>query len=164
MTTPRPRRERAAAPAFHSREEFSFVVAAPLRSAWPLFGADGERLWAPGWEPAFVWPARPHDQQGMVFKIAHGERTAVWVNTAFDRVANTIQYVYMIPEVVVTVISLRLSSQASSTQVNVIYERTALSGDAEKFVRNMAQADRSAGEEWSVQIARHLAGRRSIGE
>lgn len=164
MKAPRARRGRAAAPPYHSREQFSFLVAAPLRRAWPLFGAHGERAWAAGWDPAFVWPARPHDREGMVFKITQGERTAVWVNTAFDRVANRIQYVYVIPEVVVTVISLRLSPQARSTEVCVVYERTALSDDADEFVRNMAQADRSAGEEWSRQIACHLAERRSIGK
>ena len=73
-----------------------------LRVAWPLFGAHKERVWAPGWEPVFLWPEKPLDQQGMVFRVRHGDRSAVWVNTAFDRAARRIQYVYVIPDVVVT--------------------------------------------------------------
>lgn len=71
----------------HTREQFSLTAKASFDVAWPLFGADKERAWAPHWEPVFLWPEKPFDQEGMVFKIRHGERSAVWVNTAFDRAA-----------------------------------------------------------------------------
>ena len=140
----------------HTREQFSFDVGASLDVAWPLFGAEGERAWAPGWDPTFMWPHEPVDQEGMVFKISHELGTAVWINTAFDQAAKRIQYVYVIPEVVVTVISLRLVPCHDMTRVEVTYERTALSEAACDQVRDMAQGDRMAGEEWSRQIHRHL--------
>jgi hypothetical protein len=142
--------------ALHTREQFDFIAHAPLHVAWPLFGADAERAWAPGWDPAFIWPAKAIDQEGMVFKIAHGERTAVWVNTAFDRASNRIQYVYVIPDIVITVISLRLVALRDSTRVEVTYERTALGDAAHDLVRAMAERDKAAGEEWSRQIGSHL--------
>jgi hypothetical protein len=140
----------------HTREQFDFVTHAPLEVAWPLFGAEGERAWAPGWNPAFVWPVAPVDQEGMVFKVSHGDKTAVWVNTALDPVSNRIQYVYVIPDIMVTVISLRLASTGRSTHVEVIYERTALGDSANELVREMAQRDKVAGEEWSRQIHLYL--------
>ena len=142
--------------ALHTREQFSFVVHAPFDVAWPLFGAEGERSWAPGWDPSFLWPPEPIDQQGMIFRISHPLGTAIWVNTAFDEAEKRIQYVYLIPDAVVTVISLHLIASDLTTQVEVTYERTALSESAAGRVRGLAEGDKSAGEEWSRQIALYL--------
>ncbi|HEY0801874.1 MAG TPA: hypothetical protein VGD54_13595 [Steroidobacteraceae bacterium] len=143
----------------HTREQFDFIADAPLDVTWPLFGADAERAWAPDWQPIFIWPATATDKEGMVFKIAHGDQTAVWVNTAFDRMANRIQYVYVIPDVVATVITLKLVPIRSSTHVEVIYERTALTGAANETVSKMAGRDKIAGPEWSRQVNDHLHSR-----
>jgi hypothetical protein len=140
----------------HTREQFSFTANAPFDVAWPLFGADKERAWAPDWEPAFLWPEKPFDQEGMVFNVRHEERTAIWVNTAFDRAAGRIQYVYVIAEVVATVITLELMPARDSTTVDVVYERTSLAGAANDIVRGMAARDRVAGKEWNQQINSHL--------
>jgi hypothetical protein len=141
----------------HTREQFSLVANAPFEVAWPLFGADKERAWAPGWQPDFLWPEKPFDREGMVFKVRDGERHAVWVNTAFDPMARRIQYVYVIPDVVVTVITLNLTPDGGSTAVDVIYERTALMPAANETVQAMASCDRLAAKEWSQQINDHLS-------
>jgi len=140
----------------HTHEVFHFTARAPIESVFPLFGADKERLWAPDWKPAFVWPAPTEDRQGMVFKVAHGDRSAIWVNTVLDSSANKVQYVYVIPDVVVTVITLSLKSDAASTDVAVTYDRTALTPDANELVNTMASHDRKAGPEWGQQINSYL--------
>jgi hypothetical protein len=140
----------------HSREQFEFIVNAPIDVAWPLFGALRERDWAPDWHPEFVWPEMAADQQGMVFKIARGEATAVWVNTLFDPTANRVQYVYFVPDTLVTVITLALTQAGSSTRVEVSYERTALTEQAGELVSQMAARDKLAGPEWSAQIDQYL--------
>jgi hypothetical protein len=140
----------------HTCERFAFTVNAPIDVAWPLFGAAKERVWAPGWNPVFVWPVNAIDQEGMVFKVPRGDKTAVWVNTALDRPANRIQYVYVLPDVVVTVITLQLASMAQSTHVAVTYARTALEEAANDLVRKMADQDRGAGREWDLQINTYL--------
>ena len=58
----------------HTREHFSLSASAPFDVAWPLFGADKERVWAPDWEPLFLWPEKPFDQEGMVFRVASRSR------------------------------------------------------------------------------------------
>ena len=80
----------------HTRTEFSFTVDAPFDQVAPLFGANEERKWAPDWNPQFIYPGPAHDQQGMVFKVAHGQLTSVWVNTALDLAAGHIQYAYVL--------------------------------------------------------------------
>lgn len=142
--------------AVHTHEQFEFVADAPIEVVWPLFGAERERAWAPGWDPRFVWPEQAADQQGMVFKIAHGDRTAIWVNTSLDPVANRAQYVYVLPDIVATVITLRLTPTGRSTHVVVTYERTALSESANEVVSKMAAQDRTSGPEWGQQINSHL--------
>jgi hypothetical protein len=140
----------------HTREQFSLVAKAPFEIAWPLFGADKERAWAPDWEPVFLWPEKAFDQEGMVFIVRQEEKKAVWVNTAFDRSARRIQYVYVTPDVVVTVITLKLMPDGDSTAVDVVYERTALTIAANELVRGMAAGDRVADMQWSRQINTHL--------
>lgn len=145
-----------AARALHTREQFAFVANAELKVTWPLFGADKERVWAPDWQPVFIWPKPSVDLQGMVFKVRHADATAVWVNTVLDRDAGRIQYVYVIPDVLVTVITLDLKEVGTSTHVDVIYERTALDVAANHRVSVMAANDRLAGAEWSRQINDYL--------
>lgn len=140
----------------HTREQFSLLANAPFDIAWPLFGAHHERAWAPDWDPVFLWPNQEFDQEGMVFEVRHGDKSTVWVNTAFDRVAGRIQYVYVIPDVVITVITLQLEPDGGATLVDVVYERTALLHTANSTVKEMALLDRIAGQEWSRQINGHL--------
>jgi hypothetical protein len=142
----------------HTREQFEFIAEAALDAVWPLFGAYGERAWAPDWDPIFIWPESAADQEGMVFKVAHGDHTAVWVNTALDRATKRIQYVYVIPDLVVTVITLKLSRTGAATHVAVTYERTALADAAGEAVNQMAGRDKMAGPEWAQQINQYLRG------
>lgn len=93
----------------------------------------------------------------MVFQLAHGARTATWVNTLFDREARRIQYVSVLPELVVTVVTLRLTTRHDLTQVTVRYERTSLSTEANALVHSMAERDKLAGPEWAAQMNRYLA-------
>ncbi len=136
----------------HTRESFSFTANGPMSEVAPLFGAEREKEWARGWEPRFVWPTPAVDREGMVFTVAHGDRTAVWVNTRFDLEKGDVQYVYVIPEVMTTRITLKISRDGERTRVKVDYERTALSAGAARLVREMAEHDATAGEEWRTEI------------
>jgi hypothetical protein len=111
----------AGASRLHTSESFRFTVAAPLSVAFPLFGAAGERRWAPDWQPVFVWPSEQADRTGMVFMVAHGDRQGIWANTELDPIGGRIQYVYVLPEVMTTVITLRLRERQAETIVQVRY-------------------------------------------
>ena len=96
----------------------------------------------------------------MVFTVAHQHFRAVWVNTAFDLKNGRIQYVYTIPDALVTVITLNLTPQGQQTRVEVEYDRTALSAEADGHVRHMAEGDRKSGPEWEQQVNQFLAGKK----
>lgn len=140
----------------HTSERFTFRAEGRPAEVFPLFGADRERLWAPQWEPRFLWPAMPMDRAGMVFEITHGEKRAIWVNTVFDAAAGKVQYVYVLPAVVATVVTLDLRARGAATDVVVRYERTSLSSEADALVKEMAKHDHSAGPEWASRINAYL--------
>jgi hypothetical protein len=142
----------------HTEERFAFTANGPMEKVAPLFGADRERAWAPGWNPKFIHPTPEADEAGMVFTIAHDHFKATWVNTLFDLKAGRVQYVYVIPDAIVTVIDLTLSPQGSQTKVEVQYDRTALSPEADAHVRHMAEGDRQSGPDWEQQVNGYLAG------
>ena len=143
----------------HTEKTFEFVANAPMEIAAPLFGADKERVWANGWNPEFVWPALDapqKDQQGMVFTVPHGHSNAVWLNSQFDLAAGRVQYAYVIPGTMATLITLTLTPRQNGTHVKVQYDRTALATDANPLVEKMAAADAVAGPEWQQQINAYL--------
>jgi hypothetical protein len=144
----------------HTREEFAFTVDLPVDRALPLFGAVRERDWAPDWSPDIIWPTPAVDREGMVFSVAHGEKTALWVNTALDPAARRVQYVCLLPGIVATVITIALTGHDRHTRVSVRYERTALALEANHLVEEMAAHDRAAGPVWQRQIRQYLSGHR----
>jgi hypothetical protein len=140
----------------HTEEKFAFTARGRMEDVAPLFGADKERVWSPEWNPKFIHPLPAADEQGMVFAVAHDHLKATWVNTEFDLKNGTIQYVYMIPDALVTVITLRLEPERDQTRVEVEYDRTALSAAADAHVRHMAEGDRGSGPEWEKEVNGYL--------
>jgi hypothetical protein len=140
----------------HSEERFAFTARAPIEQVAPLFGADKERVWAPGWDPHFVHPVPASDEEGMVFTVAHSHLRSVWVNTEFDLKAGRVQYVYLIPDTMVTMITLRLIAEGKQTRVEVEYDRTAVSEEGDVQVRHMGEQDRGAGPDWAKQVNEYL--------
>lgn len=147
---------RSADAGLHTEQTFAFTAKAPMKTVAPLFGADRERAWAPGWNPTFVWPAEASDRSGMVFTVPHGQNTAIWVNTRFDPVTGSFQYAYVVPGVMVTMITLQLKPDEERTRVTVEYQRTALGPNANGIVRQMADDDRKSGPEWERRINDYL--------
>ena len=141
----------------HVRNSFEFVMEAPVATVFPLFGANRERAWDSSWEPEFVYPSPAGDVAGAVFRVKHGHHDATWINTAFDQPQGHIQYVYFLPDVMVTLIDIRLTAIGPDrTQAGVVYERTAMRADANAAVAHRGEADGKMGPEWSAMIHAYL--------
>ena len=153
------RRAAARGPVVHVRNEFEFTVHAPYAEVAPLFGAEKERAWAGrDWDPHFLYPQPAQDIPGAVFTIRHGHHHAYWVNTSADINGRHFQHVYVIPEAMAVLIDVRFAEpDAADTKVNVAYERTALSPEANEHVKELGKADRESGEEWGTAINDYLA-------
>lgn len=142
----------------HVSNSFAFTVNAEMKDAAPLFGPEGERAWAgDDWNPQFVFPAPARDVEGAVFTLRHGEHTAVWVNTLFDLNAGRMQYVYVLGDLLVTTIDVRLHSfDATHTRVDVTYVRTALQAEANEHVAAMGKHDQEQAKVWEGAINAYL--------
>ncbi len=139
----------------HVRSSFSLVVHAPYRETAPLFGPNGERGWSEGhWDPHFFYPQQPgQDVPGAVFAIQHGSMKSIWVNTIFDIEGHHLQYVYVIPDALVTMIDVNFTPiDELNTRVNVVYTRTALEAAANEHVRALGASDAKSGEHWEKAV------------
>ena len=147
----------------HTQTAFDLVVPLPYAEAAPLFGPEGERPWAGShWDPQFIYPQPAHDEQGAVFTVHHGPVTAVWVNTLFDLDARHFIYAYFIPGIMVTTIDVRFTpSTSTTTQVHVLYTRTALTPEGNDHVATFTATDKTAAHNWQHSIDTYLASRKT---
>ena len=151
--------EPPAPPLAHVQTSFDLVVAEPYAEAVKLFGPEGERAWAgPHWNPEFLHPQPGADVEGAVFTIPHSATNAVWVCSLRNLDAHHLQYVYFLPDLLVTVIDVRFEPTTSTTtRVHVVYTRTAITTDGNARVAALSHADQSAGKEWQHAIDGYLA-------
>jgi hypothetical protein len=143
----------------HVRSEFEFTVHAPYKTVAPLFGPQAEAAWAGhDWNPVFLYPQPARDIKGSVFTVQHGAHRSVWVTTAYDLEAGHIQYVYVMDDVVSTLIDIHLSQpeEGNATTVKVAYERTALRPEANGHVNSMGASDGKMGKEWEAGMDGYL--------
>ena len=142
----------------HTAVTFAFDADGPMTEVMPLFGADRERVWADDWAPTFIHPAPAADQRGMVFVVKHGQLEATWINTELDFARGAVQYAYVVPGAMTTLITIHASARnPTTTHVEVTYERTALDAAANEHVAHLANGDRNAGPDWARQINAYLA-------
>ena len=146
----------------HVANSFHFEVAAPVSLVAPLFGPEAERRWAGAhWNPEFQYPQPGKDVAGAVFTVTHGGHKSVWVNTLFDLTSGRMQYVYFIPDLLVTTVDVAVTPiSGANTAVDVTYTRTALEESANERARELGRGDRNSGPEWQKAIEGYLSKQR----
>ena len=156
-----PSQSAASAQLLRTQTSFDLTVNLPYAEAAPLFGPEGERAWGGDhWNPQFLYPQPAHDEQGAVFIIQHGPFTVTWVNTLFDLEARHFQYAYFIPDILVTTIDVRFTPESATTQVHVIYTRTALTSEGNDQVAKLTASDKAAAQNWQQAIDTYLVSRK----
>ncbi|HEX8812163.1 MAG TPA: hypothetical protein VF742_09235 [Terracidiphilus sp.] len=98
------------------------------------------------------------DEEGAVFTIQHAHMSAVWVIAQHNIEARHFQYVYFLPDLLVTTIDVRFEPMdAKTTKVHVTYARTAVSAEGDEHVAAMSEGDKKSGDEWQKAIDAYLA-------
>jgi hypothetical protein len=98
---------------------------------FPLFTPVGERLWVPGWNPEYVYPADGEAQTGNVFKTKLGDDETFWLTVKYDAQTREATYVNVTPNVRVTRIDIKCRPQAETCTAEVTYTVTPLSESAQ---------------------------------
>lgn len=127
-------------------------VALPAEEAFQLFTPRGEREWAPGWDPTFPAPSSDDSEPGTVFETeAHGQR-GTWLVT--DRIwGRHIAYAQVIPGQRAGRITVTLDATDRGSEVEVVYELTALSEAGAHHLQQFAEGYAEYLQSWQDAIA-----------
>lgn len=113
------------------------------------FTPEGERAWAPGWDPHYPDgpPGGDGAQPGVVFTTRHGAAETIWV--VLERDGARVRYARVTPAVWAGTVEVRVRDG----QAEVTYELTALSDDgAERLEHFAARYEHEIGG-WEAAIA-----------
>jgi Polyketide cyclase / dehydrase and lipid transport len=123
-------------------------VPLPPDKALALFTPEGERAWAPGWDPQF--PSGEETSPGTTF-TTHGGRT-VWVIA--DRTPDSMRYARITPGVHAGTVEVRCEPAGPGTRAHVTYDLTALGDRA--TVDHFAEGFPAMLADWERLIAGSL--------
>ncbi len=127
-------------------------VGLPPAEAFRLFTPRGEEDWAQGWHPRFPVPAPDDTAPGTVFETeAHGQHT-IWLVT--DRQpGKRISYARVTPGHQAGTVTVTISAAGQGSQVEVIYQLTALNDLAAHQLREFADSYPAYLQSWQDAIA-----------
>jgi hypothetical protein len=142
----------------HVVRSAAFTLELPRERAFEFFTPEGERAWAPGWEPRYLHPADGGAAEGMVFTTSQTEET-IWMMLRYAPTEGRVEYLRLTPGSRLGVVRVECTSlSATRTRVNVSYELTALTEAGNATIRALDEstfANFIAG--WPEAINRALA-------
>jgi hypothetical protein len=110
----------------------TFHLDAPVARVFPLFTADGERAWAPGWEPRILSGA---EERGSAFiTTVHSGGIVTWVVTDYRPAQGHVSYARLVQDSNIGLVDVSCAAVRGGTDVSVRYTLTAVSEAGESFV------------------------------
>ncbi len=148
----------------HIRRSGTLRVPVELARALELFTPVGEKLWAPGWEPHFHYPADGTARPGTAWTTrdthSHPATETLWLLVDWNPDRHRVRYARVTPGLRTGTVEVVCRALApTATEVEVTYELTSLSeaGDADLATWTEAwYRDFLAG--WEKEIASALRG------
>jgi hypothetical protein len=116
----------------------SFERPISASDALPLFTPEGEKAWAEGWDPEYVFPPDGHFAVGMVFRTTIGDEDTIWTVTRYEPAAGLVEYVRCTPSSRIAVVSVNCTPLgAARCRVTVRYVFTGLTPAGNAWIRAM---------------------------
>lgn len=121
-----------------------FQLDQPADILFPLFSAEGEKLWVPGWDyqnvmgatelhEDYIFLTRDHD---------HAAKDAIWLVKRYEPDNGLVAFYKVEPEEKVGIITVTCTALSEAkTNVNVTYEYIALSQSGRDFVNSFSSQD-----------------------
>ncbi|MGE4544033.1 MAG: hypothetical protein AB7D06_07990 [Pedobacter sp.] len=142
----------------------SFEIRRPVNELFPLFSAEGEKLWVPGWSyenimggtelhEDYVFVSRNHD---------HAASDAIWMVKRYEPDNYLVQFYKVEPGEKIGVIEVRcFELNESQTKVQVTYEYIGLSEAGDRFISSFTSSEYNAFiDEWESLLVRYFEGKR----
>ena len=143
----------------HIRRTGTVAVPASLERSFPLFTPLGERLWAPGWEPRFQFPADGEPRAGATF-TTRGEdgRETIWMIVDWQPEAHRVRYARVTPGLRTGTVEVSCAAGPDDTTLaTATYELTALTPDGDADLASWTEGwYASYLADWQRQIATAL--------
>jgi hypothetical protein len=144
-------------PASPATQVRTFHLNAPLAKVFPLFTAQGERAWAPGWEPRILSGA---EERGSAFiTTAHNGSTVTWIVIDYRPAQGRASYARLVQDSNIGIVDVACTEVAGGgTDISVRYTLTPVSEAGESFVAEFLadQHYTTMIEEWRVATAAAL--------
>jgi hypothetical protein len=138
----------------------SFTVPAACERLFPLFTAEGERTWAPGWEPEMLSGSV---ERGSVFRTHGAGRETVWVVTEYSPAEGRVSYARIAQGSNIGLVDVRCSrSGPQASEIIVTYTLTGISPEGKEYVDQFFGGDAYTDyiEEWRDGIMAYLGAAR----
>jgi len=143
----------------HVERTGSFTLPLARDDAFPLFSAEGERRWVPGWSPEYLHPPEPSNGAGTVFRTTHGDEETLWLVLQHEPAEGIAEYARLTPGSRVGTVLVRCESLGhEETRVVVTYSLTAVAELGNAVVERLTpDAYRSMLDDWRERILGVLA-------
>ena len=141
-----------------------FKINQPVEILFPLFSAEGEKLWVPGWDyenimgstdlrEDYIFLTKNHD---------HASTDAIWLVKKHEPESYLVQFYKVEPEDKVGIITVRCTKTTKhATQVEVSYEYTGLSKKGNEFVEGFTSTEyRAFIGEWKSLLNSYFKSKR----
>jgi hypothetical protein len=136
----------------------SFRLDAPLARVFPLFTAEGERHWAPGWEPVILSGA---EERGSAFVTrGHTGVETTWIVADYRPAEGRVSYARLAQGSNIGLVDVACTpAEGGGTVVSVRYTLTGLTEQGRAFVRQFLEPEHYARmiEEWRMATSAALA-------
>ena len=125
---------------------FSFLADAPRNRVFELVTPEGERRWAPGWDPRYLTASKLEFHT--VFETGGAHHRRIWIIDSVDVSSGHIRYVALQPDTQVATIDVTVRAEKQQSRVSVNYAIVSLSAQNDPRVRDSAPDTAALGEHW----------------
>ncbi len=137
-----------------------FNVNQPIEILFPLFSAEGEKLWVPGWDYENIMGSTDlHEDYVFITKNHdHASTDAIWLVKKYQPRHYLVQFYKVEPEDKVGIITVQCTKiNDSQTQVEVRYEYIGLSRKGDEFIERFTSFQyKEFISEWSKLLDRYF--------
>jgi hypothetical protein len=145
-----------------------FHINQPIDILFPLFSAEGEKLWVPGWdyESIMGYSDLHEDYIFLTKNHDYASTDAIWLVKQYKPESHFVQFYKVEPENKVGIITVQCTKMNESlTQVDVSYEYIGLSKKGDEFIENFTSAEYKAFiAEWNSLLVSYFESNIKISE
>jgi hypothetical protein len=121
-----------------------FQISQPIQRLFPLFSAEGETLWVPGWDYENVMGSTDlHEDYIFLTKNHdHASTDAIWLTKRYRPESHFVQFYKVEPKDKVGIITVQCKKIGDAqTQVEVSYEYIGLSRKGNEFIEKFTSSE-----------------------